>query len=52
MDWTSGLLLGVGVVVALVILAFVWVMLEAAYYWVGEKITGRDLEGEALVDKI
>ena len=50
-DWVTGVVVASGVVVALVAIVWVWTLLQVAYFWIAEKVTGRDVEGEHL-DKL
>jgi hypothetical protein len=50
-DWVTGVVLAVGAVVAFVAIFLVWQLMQSAYFWIAEKVTGRDVEGEHL-DKL
>jgi hypothetical protein len=47
-DWITGVLFAAGALVALVAIVWVWTLLQSAYFWIAEKVTGRDVEGEHL----
>ena len=47
-DWVIWLIFAAVAIAALFAIGWVFAVLQSAYFWIAEKVTGRDVEGEHL----